>query len=82
MTGERVIKVADCRSHGRIIAHLGRKVFNSYQGLTPEAFLRQRLYLSADGSSISATAVGCLRQAAHTRLLITVGKLHVGKEPQ
>jgi hypothetical protein len=61
---------------------VGRKVLNSYQGLAPETFFRQRLYLPVDRSGISAVGIDCLDQAAHARLLITVGKLHVGKEPQ
>jgi hypothetical protein len=82
MTGARVIEIADCRSNGRIITYLGRKVFNSCQSLAPQTFHRQRLYLSTDVSSMPATGVDCLRQAAHACLLVSVSKLHVGKEPQ
>jgi hypothetical protein len=82
MTGARVIEITNCRPHGRITACLGRKLLNSYQGLAPEALLRQRLYPPTYGSSISAAGVDRLRHAAHSRPLIAVSKLHVDKEPQ
>jgi hypothetical protein len=82
MTSERLIEIADSGSHDTILTCCGRKAPNNDKRLVPEAILRQCPYLSADGFSISAAGVYCRREAVHTRLLLIISKLHVGKEPQ
>lgn len=83
------VEIADCYSYERVIMYSFRDLLNNRQSLAPEVILRQRFYLfadgcclCADGCCISAAGLYCLRQAAHSHLLVTVSKLDVGEEPQ